>query len=82
LFDDLIKKKTTGFNTKMQCPHCRTFAIVKHAIQGLIDGKRKQEAYCPSCKRRWYIVHDQDMKGAHVQYINLPAVPVTTCLRT
>jgi len=77
VFDDLIKKKTNSYDVKKQCPHCGTFAIIKYAIQGLVDGKRRQEAFCSSCNRRWYITHDQNMKGAHIQLINLP-VPVIT----
>lgn len=71
-FEDLItkKEKTTTFNTTKQCPHCRTYAIIRYLIQGIINGKRKQEAYCPSCARRWYIVYDPDMRdsSAHVEF--------------
>lgn len=69
MFEDLIKEKTMGYNTKTQCPHCRTRAIIKYLVQGVMNGKRKQEAYCPICAKRWYIVHDEDMSGAHVQFI-------------
>jgi len=68
-FDDLVKEKTKGFNTKSQCPHCRTYSIIKYLVQGVLAGKRRQEAYCPSCNKRWYIVYDPDMKSAHIDYI-------------
>ncbi len=78
VFEDLIKRKTaTTFNTTKQCPHCRAYAIIKYLVQGVIGGKKKQEVYCPSCARRWYIVYDVDMKNAHIEFIaHKPSVTV------
>ncbi len=70
MFEDLIKETTQTFDTKRQCPHCRTYTIIRYLVQGVMGGKRKQEAYCPICTRRWYIVYDVNMKNAYIEFIN------------
>ncbi|KKN13318.1 hypothetical protein LCGC14_1007510 [marine sediment metagenome] len=69
MFEDIVKRKSTGFDTKTQCPHCRTTNITLYIVQGVMNDKRKQEAHCRMCNKNWYIIHDRDMSSAYVQYI-------------
>ncbi len=75
-FEDLIEdapatKTGNDFNAANHCPHCKTHIIIKYLVQGSIAGKRKQEAFCPTCNKRWYIVYDVDLRNssAYIEFI-------------
>lgn len=69
MFEDIVKGKSTTYDVKTQCPHCKSACITLFAVQGIMNDKRKQEAHCRMCTKRWYIVHDKDMSSAFIQYI-------------
>ncbi len=70
MFEDLISKKNPySFNIRTQYPHCKSTLITLFFVQGIMNGKRKQEVYCRMCAKRWYLIHTKDMQYAFIQYI-------------
>ena len=84
MFEDLIRKgKSTitkiiiDYDIQNQCPHCKTNNIVKRMISVLWPSKTmsksQQPAYCPKCRKSWYIVRYRDeneKKNTYIQHMS------------
>lgn len=78
MFEDLIGKSIVTklveiFDIQNQCPHCKTDNIVKRVVSRFVISKSvmrtQQPAYCPKCRKLWYIASYEDENGKEDDYI-------------
>lgn len=79
MFEDLIGKSIVTklveiFDIQNQCPHCKTDNIVKRVMYTFVISqsitKTQQPAYCPKCRKLWYIESYGEKKDAYIQHIS------------
>ena len=77
MFEDLVGKKVVNkiievFDIQNQCPHCKTDNIVKRTMTRFmtIAMRNKRPAYCPKCRKLWYIVNNVKEGRYNIQHLS------------